>query len=329
MLNKTSGALADINDIWVKNTKLPSWFTRALEVPREDGFFNIKGKKTRYYRWGKRGNPPLLMTHGFLAHARCFAFIAPFLAEDYDIVAFDMPGMGESEAIPAITRKARGDHMVAVADAADLFGGPVKPIIVAHSFGASVGVTTMEDHGDKFGGLIICDMMVIRREVLEAQFARGEGGPPGSGNPDRPNRIYPDYETARSRYILSPPQEVGTPFLMDYMAYHSLEQVDHGEEQGWRWKFDPEVFRRDPAEHDGWLDSAQRVAALTDRKAIIYGEQSQLFPPDSVNYVREQGGGYFPIIGIPESRHHLMLDEPLAFVSALRSVLACWHTGAD
>lgn len=324
MLDKTSGALADIDDIWVKNTKLPSWFTRALEVPREDGFFDIKGKKTRYYRWGKRGNPPLLMTHGFLAHARCFAFIAPFLANDYDIVAFDMPGMGDSEALPRMGKDERGEHMAAVAAAAGFFDGAVKPIIAAHSFGSSVGLTTMEDHGDQFGGLIICDMMILRREVLEAQAKRGEGGPPGSGNPDRPNRIYPDYDTARSRYILSPPQEVGEPFLMDYMAYHSLEQVTEGAEHGWRWKFDTEVFRRDEDEHAGWLDSAQRIAALPHRKAIIYGEQSMLFPPDSVDYIHEQGGDYFPIIGIPEARHHLMLDEPLAFVSALRSVLACW-----
>src|SRR3546814_2919648 len=37
-----------------------------------------------------------LNTHGFLAHARCFAFIAPFLAKDYDVVAYDLSAMGDS-----------------------------------------------------------------------------------------------------------------------------------------------------------------------------------------------------------------------------------------
>ena len=31
-----------------------------------------------------------------------------------------------------------------------------------------------------------------------------------------------------------------------------------------------------------------------------------------------------PIIAVPEARHHLMLDQPLAFVAALRALLAGW-----
>ncbi len=35
--------------------------------------------------------------------------------------------------------------------------------------------------------------------------------------------------------------------------------------------------------------------------------------------------GHIPMIGIPNAKHHLMLDEPIAFVTALRSVLALWQ----
>ena len=55
---------------------------------------------------------------------------------------------------------------------------------------------------------------------------------------------------------------------------------------------------------------------------IVYGEQSKLFDADSAEYFRECGGEHIPIIGIPDARHHLMLDQPLAFATVLRTILA-------
>lgn len=58
----------------------------------------------------------------------------------------------------------------------------------------------------------------------------------------------------------------------------------------------------------------------------MHGEQSLLFTPDWVDYVRELGGSDIPIIAIPKAHHHLMLDQPLAFVSAFRSILEIWQS---
>jgi pimeloyl-ACP methyl ester carboxylesterase len=66
------------------------------------------------------------------------------------------------------------------------------------------------------------------------------------------------------------------------------------------------------------------VVAAPGRKAIVHGEESQLFTPDSREYLRELGGGSIPVIAVPEARHHLMLDQPLAFATALRAVLEEW-----
>jgi pimeloyl-ACP methyl ester carboxylesterase len=316
-------ASPDIVDIWAGDQDLPAWFVQAMAVPREEAFVEVHGAKVHYFRWGKRGNPPLLMTHGFLAHARCFAFIAPFLAEHYDLVAYDLAGMGESEMIGDCDGEKRARDMVALAEALELFSGPMKPNIIAHSFGSGVALTAMEMAGDRFGGLIICDLMIMRPEKLAAHFEAG-GGPPGSGRPDRPNNIYPDYETARGRFVLSPPQPVQEPFLLEYMAYHSLRRVDDDEQQGWSWKFDPMVFHRSVTDLAKWVQTPQRIADLPHRLAIIYGENSKLFDHDSAAFLRELGGSHIPMIAVPEAEHHLMLDQPLALVTALRSVLAFW-----
>ena len=196
-----------------------------------------------------------------------------------------------------------------------------KPTIIAHSFGASMALTAVTQAPESFSGLVVCDVIVMRPEVLE-EFWKASRSSPGAGDPNKPNTLYPSYDAARARYILSPPQPVGQPFLVDYMAYHSMRR----DGDSWLWKFSPEVFRRtkDPEQ---WLTIGKRLVQAPGPKAIVYGGKSQLFTQDSIDYVRELGGNDIPIFAVPEARHHLMLDQPLAFVTALRSVLSFW--GAD
>lgn len=296
---------------------VPGWLESALLVPREEGWVESGGCDIRYFRWGNRENPSLLLMHGFLAHSRCFGFIAPFLAQHYHVVAFDLSGMGDSGVREHYSDAVRGAEVVDVARATGIFDHAVKPIVIAHSYGGHVALTAMQDQHTLFGGLIICDLMVLRPERLEAYFDTEK---PLRSDPSRPNRIYPDYETAKGRFVLSPPQPVNVPILFDYMAYHSLKQV----EGGWTWKFDTSVFQSDFGLRERMLRQGPIIAETPGRKAIVYGQDSVLFDDDSAEYIHECGATDIPIIGIPGARHHLMLDEPIAFVSVLRTILAQW-----
>lgn len=320
MSEALSTGLSDIDPIWAGGgSHLPGWFVDALAVPREEGFVTVEGAQVHYLRWGDRAKPGILMAHGFLAHARCWAFIAPFLAEDYHVVAYDLAGMGDSAARPGIDGDGRGREMIAVAEATGLFDDASPPVIIGHSFGAGVAVTAMTLASARFAGAIICDLMIMRPEALAAYWRAGRGSP-GSGDPNKPARRYPDYPTARGRYVLAPPQEVGQPFLMDYMAYHSLRR----DGDAWTWKFSPAVFARGNSS-DEWMTMGRRIAAAPGRLAIVHGELSALFGKDSAVYLRELRAGDIPIVAVPNARHHLMLDEPLAFVAALRAALAFWR----
>ncbi len=315
---------SDIVQTWAPDPAyLPDWFVDALSVPREEGFVEVSGVRMHYFRWGDRSAPPLLMTHGFLSHARCLAFVAPYLAENYHVIAYDHSGMGDSDVRENCDMVARGREMIGVAEALGLFGHEHKPIIVAHSFGAAVALKAITLAPDAFAGTVICDLMVLRPSSFDAVWGGGRTGP-GSGDPDRPHKRYPDYASARERYVLSPPQPVGEAFLMDYMAYHSLRR----EGEAWTWKFSPSVFKRDNVPSE-WLEMGRTLVEAPGRKAIVHGEQSLLFTNDSSDYVRELGGIDIPIIAVPEARHHLMLDQPLAFVAALRALLAIWSIERD
>jgi len=304
----------------------PAWLSQALSEPREEGYVEVDCCDIHYFRWGDKSKPAILMLHGFLAHARCFAFIAPYLAKDYHIVAYDHSGMGDSGAREAYPVAVRVSEAMGVAEKTGLFDNGQKPMLVAHSFGGHVATEAARAHPDCFAGLVICDLMILRPSYLEANADKL--APPGANRAGIPNRIYPDYPTAKQRFRLSPAQDVEHPELFDFMAYHSLKQV----EGGWSWKFDPSVFNGDKSLSKRWRETAARVASVPIRKAIVYGEQSALFNDDSVAYMRETieqlGEQDFPIIGLPHASHHLMLDQPIAFVSVLRMVLGQWLSDA-
>ena len=303
-------------EIPVDSTPTPQWFEEALATPRREGWLDSAGCPIHYFSWGDPSRPGVLLLHGFLAHARCFAFIAPFLAKEYYVVAYDFSGMGDSGVRENYPDEVRLQELMDVARETGLFENGQRPSIIAHSYGGSIGLVAMERCHEKFSRLVICDLMTLRPERLMAH-AKAGGRPPGSQDPQRPNRIYPDYVTAKGRFVLSPPQKVNESYLFDYMAYHSLKEV----EGGWTWKFHSSVFERSTDHHERLLTQARRIASAPGPIVIVYGEQSALFDADSAEYVRECGGGHIPMIAIPDARHHLMLDQPVAFASVLKTIL--------
>lgn len=319
-MNSAVDAILDLSkEIPPDSADAPAWFRNSLSVPREEGWIDSSGCPVHYFRWGDPANPPLLLMHGFLAHSRCFAFIAPLLADNYHVVAFDFSGMGDSGTRSEYSQDSRVVEMMDVARSTGLFDHAQKPVIIAHSYGGSVGLGAMEQHAEVFSGLILCDLMCLRPDRL-LEHSKDQK-PPGSQDAKRQNRVYPDYEIAKGRYVLSPPQPVEERYLFDYMAFHSLKSV----EGGWTWKFDPGVFAGNSGDRERLLQQGYRIADAPGRKAIVYGQDSLLFDDDSADYVRECGGRDIPMIGLPGARHHLMLDEPVAFACVLKSVLALWQ----
>jgi pimeloyl-ACP methyl ester carboxylesterase len=92
------------------------------------------------------------------------------------------------------------------------------------------------------------------------------------------------------------------------------------DEKGWTWKHDVAErggkYRAEPL--------ADYLKEMPCRKALIYGAESVLVTPEVLEYMTGLYGPNDPIVCIPDAQHHLMLDQPLAFVDALRSILAGW-----
>ena len=59
--------------------------------------------------------------------------------------------------------------------------------------------------------------------------------------------------------------------------------------------------------------------------ALMWGELSERFDAHARQVTREQFEGVLPLVEIANARHHIMLDEPLALVAALRTQLSNWR----
>lgn len=288
----------------------PAWFEAALARAPERRFVEVEGANIEALSWGERGKPGLLFLHGNGAHADWWSFIAPFFADTHRVAALSWSGMGGSDHREHYSLDTFIAEAFGVAKAEGLFEADVKPVFVAHSFGGFPLMGCASRHGDRLQAAVMVDTPVRSPEQEAARRGQRRIDEPG-----RPHRVYPTLEAALGRFRFAPEQPCETLYIADFIARTSLKQV----EGGWTWKFDPFLwndFRM--AGLDGLLASVRSPFAL------MWGDRSILMPPEILDYMLSIAPADAPRIVIPDAAHHVMIDQPLAFVAALRALLAGW-----
>lgn len=286
---------------------MPGWFTDALGRPGAEGAVHVDGADIRYLEWGERSAPGLVLVHGGAAHARWWDHLAPFLADRHHVVALDLSGHGDSARRDRYHPEIWADEVMAVAGSA---GMTSPPVLVGHSMGGFVSIVAAAMHGDDLAGAIIVDSPV-RRPDPEVEESRG-------GRMFRAPKTYATLDEGVEHFHLVPPQPVVTPYVVDHVARSSL--ADTGD--GWTWKFDAAVFKGFSPFMFG-----EYLAKARCRMAVIYGELSPIVDRDITDHMNDLLGRNAPFVEIPAAYHHLILDQPLAFVAATRALLADWeHT---
>ena len=95
-----------------------------------------------------------------------------------------------------------------------------------------------------------------------------------------------------------------------------------GSGEGWTWKFDPNMWEK-LDRTDGMLSAARPAPTLRCPLVHIYGDKSRIIGRRAAGEPTFLGPD-MPEIEIPDSHHHMMIDQPLALVAALRTLLATW-----
>lgn len=279
---------------------VPDWFWKAVETEATPHRVEVEECDVAYRRWPGDEGPALLFIHGMNAHSHWWDFIAPQFADRYRVAAMDLTGMGDSDFRYEYDPATYASEIAGVLD--DAAFGP-DSFVVAHSFGGYMAVKAANLFPERFAGLVLVDSGI-----------RHPDDPP----PDRPSmggraKLYPDRETALTRFRLQPPQPCENQYILEYIARHSLMQVD----RGWAWKFDEDL----PVTMKGAERLADDYRGLRCKLGVIYGENSELFSKRTLDYMRELVPQPFPATGIADAQHHVFLDQPLRFIEALDEML--------
>jgi len=283
----------------------PQWFTDAVQAPYQEHQVTVDGCPIHYLSWGDPAKPGLVLIHGGMAHAHWWRFLAPLLTSHYYVVAPDLSGHGDSGYRDQYHRTCWADEIIGVCEHANFVG---KPVIVGHSMGGIVALAVASLYSDGIAGAVVVDAPLYKPPTREPESSGGR-------RTFRFMKPYPTLEKAISRFRLLPDQPCDNHFLIQFLAESSLKKV----EDGYIWKFDMDFFEKTQAPPYESLFPTVNCPWI-----FLRGEHSSVALPETEAWLNGLFGKPMPFMVIPNTHHHLVLDQPLAFISTIRTVLELW-----
>ncbi len=311
----------------------PDWFEGAIAAPCERFTVDSEGAGLDVAAWGERGQPGVLLLHGKGAHLGWWSFLAPLLAHGRRVAAYSQGGMGRSDWRERYDRDQMLREPFAVAEAAGLFDGGQKPIFIGHSFGGMIAAACAAQAGERLKAIVQVDSplfnparreeLAMAREQRTRQLRRRDAGASTEDRRDTAHRLYPDLATALAHFRFLPLQTADNLYIVDYLARESLRPVRTADgAEGWSWRFDPR------AQAQSLGDISRDLTCARCPVALILGARRNLLNADDIAYTRAQLPPGAPVFEIPEAAHHVMVDQPLALVSAIEALLSAWPASA-
>lgn len=297
----------------------PQWFRDAIETEPQLCEVAYEQTHLRYRKWdGPSADAQgLVLVHGGGAHARWYDFIAPQLSAAYNVISVNLPGMGDSGWLQNYNREIMAEGVITMIRDA---GFKHKPALIGHSMGGMVSLLTAHHYHAELAALMTCDFHVRPPHAHHEWYMTRDENGVLHPNPTRETRLYADFDEALARFRLQPEQPCANQFIVEYIGTHSLREVDGG----WRWKFDPHMYKN-------FLigdDLHDIYAGIPLPMAAMFGAQSHDFETmtrrDVVDYMQSlhPNAPHFDIFG---AHHHIMLDQPQAFASAVMQQMQAWQ----
>ncbi len=285
----------------------PEWYRTVMATPMQAWSVEVQGASIEVIAWGDLSNPGVLLAHGIRGHARWWGPVAPLLAKSLRVVSLSYSGMGGSDWREQYSLELEVAELLAAARVGGILNGRVAPVFVGHSFGARAVALAAERCGDSLSGVILVDSKIGPLDYTAIDSVAPKP------------RVYPDIETALSRFVLLPSQRCDNHFLLDDVARAGLIECDGG----WRWRFDPDIVRK-LRQTSAW-DALSRPGCPL---GMIYGGRMLHVDEAVLAMQRQRLPPATPFIEIPDAGHHIMLDQPIALAATIRAISWPWLNSA-
>lgn len=135
-------------------------------LPRSD--VEASGVRTSFYVAGEIGAPPVVLLHGMSASADSFRELMYALADEFYLVAPDIPGFGYSGNLAPYTKTALVHWLDAFFDALSL----PQAGLLGHSFGGSLALEYAARRPDRISRLVLLAPSLLAAERYPAWLRR-------------------------------------------------------------------------------------------------------------------------------------------------------------
>ena len=274
----------------------------SRSAPYTDHIAKIAGLDIHYVDYGMAGRTPMLCIHGGAASTHWFDFVAGDFNADHHVLAIDQRGHGDSAwADPpdyAYERYAADvNEFVNKLNLRDF-------VLIGHSMGGTVGLTYAAKYPGRVSRLVIVDTMLNMTPDRAAKLR--EVG-------TRQGRTYATREEFISRFRLRPADSSATPEVLRHLAGHAV----HPEADGsWGHKFDRQVYAVRES-----IDGLPHWNHIRIPALLVKGGRSPRITPEVVADVKSRCP-QVEFVEVPDSDHHVTLDNPSGFTRAVNAFLA-------
>jgi pimeloyl-ACP methyl ester carboxylesterase len=243
----------------------------------------------------------MIFIHGTGAHKKWWYPIAPQFASYSNVIAVDLPGMGDSGFREKYSIKDFGECIISIIEKEKSDMDIDNIYIIGHSLGGQVAGYVASEKKDLVSNLIMIDTFI---RPPDWDPSENEGGPL------RMIKYYPDKTTILKRFRLLPQQDCNNDWFVRYISEHSVRQTS----EGWRWKFDDSMFNS--LERLFGYEFSFGCPAL-----FIHGAKSLLMSANILDNIKKMYSEIMDFNEVEGAAHHVPLDKPLEIVDIIKNRL--------
>lgn len=281
----------------------PEWFKKAISEKSTDGNIESPQGNISYTQWdaNEKNDSLIIFIHGTGAHKNWWDPIAPQFKDVANVVAVDLPGMGNSAFRDEYSIKDFGNCIISVIEKENSKRQFNKISIIGHSLGGQVAAYVASERKELIQELIMIDTFIRPPDYNPDDH---------KGGPLRKIKYYDNKLTILNRFRLMPSQECSNDWFLRYIAEYSIKQTS----EGWRWRFDDAMF-----------NSLERLFgykfSFECPALFIHGEKSLLMSGNILTNIKETYADVMDFIEVPDAAHHVPLDKPLEIVDIIKERL--------